>query len=713
MPIHRKRRHISRRLPTCFDRLESRIAMSGYYVSTAGDDAATGTIQAPWRTVQRAVAGVAPGDVISLRAGTYGGGVFVNKPDITIQSFPGERAALVAPTSDPGVTNNLWFYAGGGTALNLDLRGGYYYGVKFEKGDGLVDGCKITDTGYFGIKVVPNADRVTISRTEVANTASGGIDDVNGDYLTIRDCYIHDTGSDAIMVKGGAIGVVIERNRIENSRGTGIDGGQWTDAVWFDPIQNPEYFEIIEPVIRNNIVIGTDYAGIALYGALRPDVSNNTLINTARVAQASIFVVSAQRFATNRDPSIVNNVATRTFDGGRPLVFITRDGYSGTMTMDHNRYYNGGGIAGFWSQMAGREFFGNFANWRETIGLDADSSLGDPGLDGTGHIIAGSPIIDAGRTLSRVVDDIDREPRTGRYDIGADESPATSRTVPMAPGSLTAKATAPGRITLSWAASSGADSYALERSPDGTDGWAQVGSAPADATSWQDAGLADATTYHYRARALNAAGASPYSNTASATTAAAVPSPVAPPADAPLFVDRFDAASLGRAWTAGEGQWDQGGGVLRQVSKKAADPKKASVTGVAFPTDLEVSARVRVDSWAGGDYARAGVSLGDDAAGRGYNLLFHRDTNTVEFLNDHVTWGNRYAFAWEVGTWYHFKLRQQGGVLLGKVWADGRDEPTSWMFRQEGWAPRAGAPGLNGGSYDAATASFDDFVVTT
>ena len=189
-------------------------------MSPAGDDAAAGTVDAPWRTVQRAVASVAPGDVINLRAGTYGGGIFVNKPDITIRSFPGERASLVAPPSDPSIANNLWFYAEGGKALDLDLRGGFYYGVKFEAGDGLVDGCKITDTGYFGIKIVPGADHVTITRTEVGNTGlstAGGIDDVNADDLTIRDCYIHDTRGDAIMVKGGASGVVIERNRIERS----------------------------------------------------------------------------------------------------------------------------------------------------------------------------------------------------------------------------------------------------------------------------------------------------------------------------------------------------------------------------------------------------------------------------------------------------------------------------------------------------------------
>jgi len=80
----------------------------------------------------------------------------------------------------------------------------------------------------------------------------------------------------------------------------------------------------------------------------------------------------------------------------------------------------------------------------------------------------------------------------------------------------------------------------------------------------------------------------------------------------------------------------------------------------------------------------------------------------VQFLHDHVAWGNSYAFAWQVGTWYWFALRQEGGVLYGKVWADGEAEPEGWMFQQDDWAPRAGAPGLNGG-----TASFDDFAVGT
>jgi hypothetical protein len=177
-----------------------------------------------------------------------------------------------------------------------------------------------------------------------------------------------------------------------------------------------------------------------------------------------------------------------------------------------------------------------------------------------------------------------------------------------------------------------------------------------------------------------------------------------------LFADDFGASTPNAAWRTVGGSWAWQDGLLSQEALLPGDFQKAILADKAYPADVEVAARVRVDRWVGGDSARAGLSLAQDAAGRGYNLLF-RDGG-VQFLDDHVAWGNFYAFQWQVGTWYHFKLRSAGGVLSGKVWADGAAEPTAWMFTQAGWTGRAGgAPGLNGGSGGAA-ASFDDVVVT-
>src|SRR5207253_942612 len=44
-----------------------------YVVSTAGDDAATGLAGAPWRTIQRALRAVKPGDTVTVEVGTYAG----------------------------------------------------------------------------------------------------------------------------------------------------------------------------------------------------------------------------------------------------------------------------------------------------------------------------------------------------------------------------------------------------------------------------------------------------------------------------------------------------------------------------------------------------------------------------------------------------------------------------------------------------------------
>lgn len=48
--------------------------------------------------------------------------------------------------------------------------------------------------------------------------------------------------------------------------------------------------------------------------------------------------------------------------------------------------------------------------------------------------------------------------------------------------------------------------------------WSQIATAPANAAGYADTGLVAATSYVYRVRATNGAGASPNSNEASATT---------------------------------------------------------------------------------------------------------------------------------------------------------------------------------------------------
>jgi len=97
----------------------------------------------------------------------------------------------------------------------------------------------------------------------------------------------------------------------------------------------------------------------------------------------------------------------------------------------------------------------------------------------------------------------------------------TAATAPSAPTGLVATSGAPSVIDLSWVdTSSNETGFLIERSADNTT-FTVIGTAAANATIYSDAaGLADATTYYYRARALSSDGNSAYSNTAHATTSA-------------------------------------------------------------------------------------------------------------------------------------------------------------------------------------------------
>ncbi|MBN1674697.1 MAG: lamin tail domain-containing protein [Kiritimatiellae bacterium] len=89
---------------------------------------------------------------------------------------------------------------------------------------------------------------------------------------------------------------------------------------------------------------------------------------------------------------------------------------------------------------------------------------------------------------------------------------------PAAPSALAASAESATRIALRWTDNSGNETgFKIERSPDGSSGWAQIGTVGADGTVYTDPGLVPATAYYYRVRATNAAGDSGYSNVGGAT----------------------------------------------------------------------------------------------------------------------------------------------------------------------------------------------------
>ncbi len=97
---------------------------------------------------------------------------------------------------------------------------------------------------------------------------------------------------------------------------------------------------------------------------------------------------------------------------------------------------------------------------------------------------------------------------------------------PADPGDLTAVGASQTQIDLTWTDhSSDETSFRVERSPDGTNGWLEIGATAADVTAYSDAGLTCETMVYYRVRAYRSTDSqySDYSNTDNAVTAICPP----------------------------------------------------------------------------------------------------------------------------------------------------------------------------------------------
>ncbi|QKZ13136.1 fibronectin type III domain-containing protein [Spirosoma sp. KUDC1026] len=102
---------------------------------------------------------------------------------------------------------------------------------------------------------------------------------------------------------------------------------------------------------------------------------------------------------------------------------------------------------------------------------------------------------------------------------------ATTPAPPVgAPQNLVATAASTTQINLTWTGVTGANSYQLERSPNGNDNWSKITDPAGSATSYSDPNLTPNTRYYYRIRAVISGTAGPYSNVTNALT------PDAPPA---------------------------------------------------------------------------------------------------------------------------------------------------------------------------------------
>lgn len=441
-----------------------------WFVSTTGSDqTGNGSFSKPFRTATHVLEPVnelvQAGDIVTLRG--HAGNNTYNECDVrlrvplTMRSYTGERAHIHC---DMNVTDSVAIQidpdASGSTLSRLEVSGGYYYGVFLQtdwdsrnpttgKGTSkiLMDDLLVHDTGRDAIKITPKSDDVTIRNSEIWNSGAiypagtalddknaEGIDNVNGSRMHVHDNYIHDIATTGLYFKGGAADVIVERNRIERTGVGGIMYGFDTSPEFFDTKINPNYYEAVRGIVRNNLVRDTGYAGIGLYAAQDAKVLNNTIIHTAKLGHAALyFGVTLQDYEpqakrpANSNPTLRNNLVMQ--DGGDCVRIRWANelgglsGLAGKPNTDYNWFYDSKGACNFADNHPGSPLAdgGLLEDWRTFETADSHSQQAVVTVNADGHLPANSPVIDKGQTVVDVTDDVDKQKRSAPYDIGFDE----------------------------------------------------------------------------------------------------------------------------------------------------------------------------------------------------------------------------------------------------------------------------------------------------
>jgi hypothetical protein len=388
------------------------------YVATTGNDAADGSLAAPWRTLQRAANLVRAGDQVIVRPGHYAGFNLTTSGTATNPILFSADPGVIVDAPNPVRTQdgiNLegasWIVIEGFTVVGMPRTGirsvtNAHVTIRRNVGDsngrwgiltGFSDDLLIEDNemsrsvAEHGIYVGNSGDRPVIRRNHVWGNSGNGIH-MNGDLSQ---------GGDGIIT-----GAVVEANVIH---GNGRTGGSGING---DGVQGSR--------IVNNILYDNHASGISLYQIDGGAPSRNNLVAHNTIVQAADgrWAINIQDGSTGN--RVVNNILL-TLHTFRGAISISSDSLSGFVS-DANAV-----TARF--TLNGGDSVLTLAAWRTATGQDQHSFASTPAAlfaDAAGgdyHLRADAPARDAATVATNVTTDFDGKPRPvgPAADIGADE----------------------------------------------------------------------------------------------------------------------------------------------------------------------------------------------------------------------------------------------------------------------------------------------------
>ncbi|NLR81544.1 right-handed parallel beta-helix repeat-containing protein [Chitinophaga eiseniae] len=292
-----------------------------YYVATSGNDAASGSLSAPMRTINAALLKAIPGDSVIVRAGNYYEKVTFPQSGrldklITLKAYAGEKAAIDGTGLSVSGKESLVTIS---RASYVVLEGFDICNLKSSAPGANVNGVT-ADAGSSNIIIRNNRIYNIEHNAAPADGRSGhGIEIIGNTAdvmknILVENNVIHDTKtgySENLTINGYVDGFTIRGNTIYNTENIGIDA-----AGGYAANSNPAFNYARNGVITDNELYNIDMTrgpigGVHGHGAIAiyVDGARNITVERNRIHEADrgIGIVSENDAYPTRDCIVRNN----------------------------------------------------------------------------------------------------------------------------------------------------------------------------------------------------------------------------------------------------------------------------------------------------------------------------------------------------------------------------------------------------------------------
>ncbi|MDP4239040.1 MAG: T9SS type A sorting domain-containing protein [Bacteroidota bacterium] len=396
-------------------------AQAIFYVAPTGNDASTGTIDAPWKTISKAATTLTAGQTAYVRAGTYTGSVSIKNSGtagnlITLMAYPGEKPIIDGQGSANllmNLNNQSYIKVSGFQLQNA------YMGISGAKSNVIIENNYVYNFTNPGISLAFCTNSVVIG-----NVAEKCCSTSWGECITFSQCeyidIINNEVKNGVANPNGGEGLDVKSskhmrvfgNKIHDLQKLGLyldsyDGLNYDLEVFNNLVYNcadgivisSEERNAVEKIwIYNNIVYNSGYCGIGVVnwpthadGTLYP--INNITIENNTVSTSNAILIDAKN-GTNF--FIRNNVVYN-------YNFINYTNKPVSITLENN-ISNSGTLSSF-----------------GTNSILADPKFVSPTTSDY-HLSSTSPAIDKGKSNNVTFDyDFNARPIGSNIDMGAYE----------------------------------------------------------------------------------------------------------------------------------------------------------------------------------------------------------------------------------------------------------------------------------------------------